>query len=65
MRKTRVIATLLCIVMVATTIPMITATAIENGATKTEAALMTGYEATPVGGRIFHLRMILERRSEP
>ncbi len=53
MRKTRVLAVLLCIMMVATTIPMITATAIENGATKTETVLMTGYESTPVGGRNF------------
>ncbi len=50
MKKTRVLASLLCLMMVLSVIPMMQVAAAENGTTKTQTELMAGFESAPVGG---------------
>lgn len=50
MKKTRVLASLLCLMMVLSVIPMMQVVAAENGTTKTQTELMAGFESAPVGG---------------
>lgn len=50
MKKTRVLASLLCLMMVLSVIPMMQVTAAVSGDTITQTELMAGYAAAPVGG---------------